>query len=45
MSTLLLQNGEIAPDFTLTNLNGNPVQLSSYRNQKIVLLSFLRGFL
>ena len=44
MSSLLLQHGEIAPDFTLNDLNGNSIQLSSYRGKKPVLLSFLRGF-
>jgi peroxiredoxin len=33
-----------APDFTLNDFNGNPVKLSSFRNQKHVLLVFNRGF-
>ncbi|MBK7448287.1 MAG: redoxin domain-containing protein [Anaerolineales bacterium] len=45
MNSLLLQNGEIAPDFTLEDINGNLIQLSSYRGNKPVLLSFLRGFI
>lgn len=45
MSSLLLQPGEIAPDFTLNDINGNPVRLSNYRGNKPVLLSFLRGFI
>ena len=34
-----------APDFTLTDHNGQPVSLSDYRNQSNVLLVFNRGFL
>lgn len=34
-----------APDFELTDINGNPVRLSSYRGQKNILLTFLRGFM
>ena len=45
MSSLLLQSGEIAPDFALDDINGNSIRLSSYRGNKPVLLSFLRGFL
>jgi mycoredoxin-dependent peroxiredoxin len=33
-----------APDFTLNDFNENPVKLSSFRNQKHVLLVFNRGF-
>jgi peroxiredoxin len=33
-----------APDFTLNHFNGNPVKLSSFKNQKHVLLVFNRGF-
>lgn len=45
MSSLLLQSGETAPDFTLNEINGNPIRLSNYRGNKPVLLSFLRGFI
>lgn len=33
-----------APDFELEDMNGNPVRLSSYKNEKHVLLVFNRGF-
>lgn len=36
---------KIAPDFTLDDFHGNPVKLSSFRNQKHVLLVFNRGFM
>tara|TARA_R110000850_G_scaffold23366_3_gene69119 strand:- start:3338 stop:3760 length:423 start_codon:yes stop_codon:yes gene_type:complete len=34
---------EIAPDFTLTDANGNEVALSDYRGRTVVI-SFYRGF-
>ncbi len=34
-----------APDFALTDLNGNTVRLSDFRHKKHVLLVFNRGFL
>ena len=36
---------QIAPDFTLDDLHGNPVRLSSFRGEKIILLVFNRGFM
>jgi peroxiredoxin len=33
-----------APDFTLVDFKGNSVKLSSFRNQKHILLVFNRGF-
>ncbi len=33
-----------APDFTLRDLNGNPVSLSDFRGQSNVLLVFNRTF-
>ena len=33
-----------APDFSLEDFNGQRVQLSDYRNKKIVFLVFNRGF-
>jgi len=32
--------GDPAPDFTLTDHNGNQVKLSSFKNQKNVVLAF-----
>jgi peroxiredoxin len=32
-----IQNGEIAPDFTLNDINGNTVTLSELRGRKVVL--------
>jgi peroxiredoxin len=40
----LLQPGEPAPEFELTDLSGRLVRLSDYRGRP-VLLAFLRGFL
>jgi peroxiredoxin len=42
MADISLNN--VAPDFTLTDYNGNPVSLSDYRGQKHVFLVFNRGF-
>lgn len=36
--------GDIAPDFTLRDTNGNEVTLSSFRSDKIIYLVFNRGF-
>ena len=33
-----------APDFTLTDFNGQSVRLSDFENKKNVLLVFNRGF-
>jgi peroxiredoxin len=35
-----LKVGDIAPDFTLAAHNGNDVTLSSYRDDKTVLIAF-----
>lgn len=43
--TKLLTPGEPAPDFDLEDLTGHRVRLSGFRNDKIVLLAFLRGFM
>ena len=36
--------GAAAPDFTLSNQDGQPVTLSSYRGQQPVVLVFYRGY-
>ena len=36
--------GEEAPDFTLEDMDGKPVTLSSYRGRKSVVLVFYRGY-
>jgi peroxiredoxin len=36
--------GDPAPDFTLTDTNGRPISLASYRGQRSVVLVFNRGF-
>jgi peroxiredoxin len=45
MTQRLITPGELAPDFELEDVNGNPVRLSSFRGSKPVILAFLRGFL
>ncbi len=40
-----LNENSPAPDFTLSDLHGNPVTLSDYRGQKHVFLIFNRGFM
>ena len=45
MNPGLITPGELAPDFELKDINGKPVQLSSYRGNKPVVLAFLRGFM
>jgi peroxiredoxin Q/BCP len=45
MNTPILTPGEPAPDFELSDVNGTPVRLSSFRGQKPVVLAFLRGFM
>jgi len=35
---------ETAPDFALTDTNGNEIRLSDFRGKKNVVLTFLRGF-
>jgi peroxiredoxin len=36
---------QTAPDFTLEDYSGQPVNLSDYRHRKNVILVFNRGFL
>jgi len=38
-----VQEGQMAPDFTLASLAGPPVTLSDFRGQKNVILVFYRG--
>jgi peroxiredoxin len=45
MSPKIITPGEPAPDFELTDINGNAVRLSSFRGSKPVVLAFLRGFM
>ena len=39
-----IQEGSTAPDFTLTDTQGQSVTLSGYQGQKHVVLVFNRGF-
>lgn len=34
----------LAPDFTLNDVSGKPVTLSSFQGKKVVVLVFNRGF-
>ena len=38
-----VQEGQMAPDFTLVSLAGPPVTLSDFRDEKNVVLVFYRG--
>ena len=39
------QANELAPEFTLSDLNGQPISLSDYRGEKHIVLVFNRGFM
>ncbi len=43
--TNIIPPGQLAPDFELTDINENPVRLSTFRGNKPVVLAFLRGFM
>lgn len=45
MTTRLITPGEPAPDFELRDVNGRTIRLSEIRENKIVVLYFLRGFM
>jgi peroxiredoxin len=40
-----IEKGEVAPDFTLTDYQGNTVKLSQFKGDKHVVLVFNRGFM
>jgi peroxiredoxin len=40
-----IQEATMAPDFTLADTQGQSVTLSDYRNKKLVVLVFNRGFM
>ena len=40
----LITPGELAPDFELMNVQGQPIRLSDFRGKPVVL-AFLRGFM
>jgi peroxiredoxin Q/BCP len=40
-----IQEGSTAPDFTLTDTQGQSVSLSDFQGQKQVVLVFNRGFM
>ncbi len=39
-----VKTGDIAPDFTLENIDGKRVTLSDFRGQRNVVLVFYRGY-
>jgi peroxiredoxin len=45
MRQKLITPGEPAPDFELTDVKGNLVRLSDFRESRPVVLVFLRGFM
>ncbi len=45
MASELISVGTEAPDFNLLAANGETVSLSSYRNEKNVVLHFMREFM
>jgi peroxiredoxin len=45
MTAQIITPGELAPDFVLNDIENNPVRLSDFRERKVIVLAFLRGFL
>jgi len=45
MKPELLTPGEPAPEFELTDANGDLIRLSDFRGKAPVVLAFLRGFM
>ena len=45
MATKRVQLNQPAPDFSLTDANGQQVSLSDFKNKRNVLLVFNRGFI
>ncbi|HAV76300.1 MAG TPA: hypothetical protein DCX53_03000 [Anaerolineae bacterium] len=41
----LITPGEPAPDFELQDVQGKSIRLSEFRENKVVVLDFLRGFM
>lgn len=41
----LIAPSERAPDFELDDVQGQPVRLSDFRGNKVIVLYFLRGFM
>lgn len=39
------QDAQLAPDFTLPDLTGNPISLSDFRDDKHIVLVLNRGFM
>ena len=44
MNSGLITPGELAPDFELADTSGRSIRLSCYRDNKVIVLAFLRGF-
>jgi len=44
MNARIITPGELAPDFELKDTTGNSIRLSNFRENKPVVLAFLRGF-
>lgn len=40
----MLMQGELAPDFELSDITGKSYRFSDFRGKQVVVLAFLRGF-